>query len=102
MFWMGFKFGLGLWLGMVALSAAVFGFVYLRDQLSRYRVNRRQAARMKAVRERLQEALCMSTSELEAVRGEDRTQQTAVLKMVFAWRNQEQPDRPRREPQYRH
>ncbi len=100
MFLAGIKFGIGFWIGTVAVTLAVMSLVALADQIQRYRTVRAESR--KSGRRRLEEALAARSSAPKPAtefRDEDGR---AVFRTVILWRDADEPERRRKEPHYRY
>jgi hypothetical protein len=94
----GIKFGIGFWMGTSAVMAAVFLLVVITDQIQKHRT-RHEENPLKSGRRRLKHALWMSAPEPE--REVRDVGGKVVFRTVILWRDADQRERRRKEPQYR-
>jgi predicted RND superfamily exporter protein len=95
----GLKFGIGLSVGMGIVIAAILLIVCVADQIRQYRTGH-EANLLKSGRRSLEEALWRNSSEA-AMRARNASHRV-LFRTVIQWRDTDEEDCHRKEPNYWH
>jgi hypothetical protein len=95
----GIKFGIGFSIGMGVVIAAILLIGFVADQIQRHRTGHEMNT-PKSGRCRLEEILWRNSSEA-AMKVRDASHRV-LFRTIIRWRNADEKDCPRKEPNYWH